>query len=304
MIDARTKSAEDRGDFKTVQALKKARESVQKDATLPEEVKDANVLGAGKSYESALKVADQKLSAAYQRAIADYTKARQLDQAEAVQQEAGAAAANSGAGGSSADSTGSMTVDHQRLGGTRGVPGFLKMPDGAESTRDGLIFTNHDALVRTKDGDFLNRDFTFDVLLVTKEGDHQIAYFGVGEGSFEGGYAEPQKSVYLRVYPPDRDDGAVVLGKNVMDKAFDHVRNPGAHMLRIQKIGNALTFAIDIDYKAGAFKADISRNIPDIRSYAPFLHDRNMFIFFGRGGTFREVGLAKRPPQPPAAGVK
>src|SRR5439155_839811 len=119
----------------------------------------------------------------------DYTKARQLDQAEAVQQEA----ASAGGSFSSADSSTapSLNVDHQHLGGIRGVPGCLKMPDCAQSTREGLIFTNPAALVRTKDR--------------------------------------------------------------------------------------------------------------DIHSYAPFLNERNMFVFFGRGGTFREVGLAKRPPQAPAA---
>jgi len=292
VIDARTKAAENRGDLKTVETLNKAKESVQKDATMGEDVKDASVIGASKSYQGAVKQADQKLNAAYQKAIKEYTKAHQVADAEAVQKELDEKL--NGTGGVST-SGGGLNVNYQHMGGSRGVPGYLKMPDGVQSTKDGLIFTNRDSLVRTKDGDFLNRDFTFDVLVTLKDDDHERAYLGIGTGSFEGGYAEPQKSVYMRVGAPDVDEGGVAVGKNVMDKSFDHIRNPGTHMLRVQKTGNSVTFAVDVDYKSGPFKADISRTIPDIRQFAPFLNDHNTFIFFGRGGTFKEVGIVKMP---------
>ena len=139
MIDARTKAAENRGDLKTVESLTKAKESVQKDGTMPEDVKDVSVIGAGKAYQGAVKQADQKLVAAYQKAIKDYTKAHHVAEAEAAQKELDdmhdGAGATASAGGSS--------MDYQHLGGSRGVPAYLKMPDGVQSTNDGLHQSRH-----------------------------------------------------------------------------------------------------------------------------------------------------------------
>jgi len=61
-------------------------------------------------------------------------------------------------------------------------------------------------------------------------------------------------------------------------------------MFRIEKRGGTVTFSVCQDFK-GEFKPDVSKSIPDIREYAPFLDEHNMFIFFGGGGTYSQVRL-------------
>ena len=289
VINQRIAVATDRGDLKTVKTLAAAKESAQSNKTLGDDVKDAAVLGAAKAYASAVKSADQKLTLAYQTAVREYTKAKKLELAEAVQQELDARNHST-----TAPSGVASVLDHQRLGGPRGAPAYIQLPTGALGTRDGLTFTDHSVFARTKDGDFLKRDFTFEVLVSLTDAKEEIAIVGLGEATTAGGYAEPQNSVFMRIHSPKVAEGAVTLGVSGNDPVFDHIRNAGTHMLRVEKTGNSITFSIDVDYKAGSFQADLSRAIPDIRQLAPGLGDRNTFLFFGRGGTFRSVGLTKR----------
>jgi hypothetical protein len=55
---------------------------------------------------------------------------------------------------------------------------------------------------------------------------------------------------------------------------------PGTRRLRIDKLGNTLTFSIDQDH-SGTFVPDLSYVVADIAATAPFLTGQNTHLFFG-----------------------
>jgi hypothetical protein len=64
----------------------------------------------------------------------------------------------------------------------------------------------------------------------------------------------------------------------------------GAFIARIQKQGNAVTFAVGTDHN-GTFRADMSTRIDDMRAIAPSLNDHNMHLYFGNNALFTKVRL-------------
>ena len=71
--------------------------------------------------------------------------------------------------------------------------------------------------------------------------------------------------------------------------------SPGPHLLRIEKTGDAITVSLCVDYK-GEFTADYTRTIGDVRAAAPFLNNKNTYLFFGRPGViYHEMRLVKSP---------
>jgi hypothetical protein len=68
--------------------------------------------------------------------------------------------------------------------------------------------------------------------------------------------------------------------------------NPGAgtHLVRIVKVGSSVTFSVDVDTD-GPSPDDIVHELPDIREYAPFLHEKNTSLFFGGAAVFRRVSV-------------
>ena len=87
VIEARTQAAADRGDLDAVKSLDATKTSVEADGKLPEDMKDAVIVGAMNTYLSEVKQSNARLAIAYQQAIRDYTRARKTDEAQAIKNE-------------------------------------------------------------------------------------------------------------------------------------------------------------------------------------------------------------------------
>jgi hypothetical protein len=86
-VDDRLNAATDAGDLATVQSLQAVKSAAQTDGSVSDDVKDAAIVAAKKRYDQAVVAANGVLAQAYQKAVRDYTKARQIDQAMATQKE-------------------------------------------------------------------------------------------------------------------------------------------------------------------------------------------------------------------------
>lgn len=149
--------------------------------------------------------------------------------------------------------------------------------------------------VRTPRGDFLRKDFTFDLVFSITKAD-PIIFVGLGFGRNETHEGEPTKSVMFRIHSQDVSNGEVVITKTG-PIGGTHLGKipPGTHRARIRKSGDQVVFAIDVDNN-GPSPEDIEHTIPNIREFAPFLDATNAYLFFGGGGTFPSVRLSQRTP--------
>ncbi len=86
-IDVRLNAAADAGNLAAVQMLQSAKFKAGRDGSVGENVIDASILAAKKSFDQAVAAANAKLVAAHKLAIAEYTKARKIPEAVAVQEE-------------------------------------------------------------------------------------------------------------------------------------------------------------------------------------------------------------------------
>jgi hypothetical protein len=174
---------------------------------------------------------------------------------------------------------------------SRGLPRFLVTR--ANYRRDpsgGIKFAKREYIL-TRDGTFLNKDFTFEILVAMDNGDG-IGFIGVGEAQTGQAYNEPMNSVNLRFHAPD-NSGEVNLGKNGQNvTAMGTIRRAGTHLVRIQKEGTSVTFMVDVD-NDGPSDDDFETTVPDIKAEASFLNSKNMYLFFGGGGRYIEVGLTE-----------
>src|SRR5208282_2931516 len=86
-IDQRINAAADSGDLSLVQSLQAIRTKAQTEGAVPGYVDDAAVRGANNEYEKRLAAARVQLKSSYQDAIRDYTRARNFDRAQSIQDE-------------------------------------------------------------------------------------------------------------------------------------------------------------------------------------------------------------------------
>jgi len=179
-------------------------------------------------------------------------------------------------------------ADFIALNGDQPWPEFLETPPISVS-KDGLVGLGR-RYVRTKSGRFLERNFTFQVLL-KMEKDDGIAFVGLGEGRGGGAYDEPEKSVHLKIHSRKLSNGWVQLD-NANKSARQSLGNvdAGTHRVIIRKRGEKVTFAIDVD-NDGPTSDDLMYTYPKFREIAPFLHEKNAYLFFGDGGAYQSVKL-------------
>lgn len=187
-----------------------------------------------------------------------------------------------------------------RLGASRVLPSFLTTESRYERTEEqGIRLQGHDQFsireagsVRTKETNYLTRDFTFEVLLTFGPGD-RIAYIGLGPGKPDRSYNGLTDSIYLRFHAPNLADGLVdVTGFRKPYDTMEHVKHGGTHLVRIIKEGDSVTFFVDPE-NDGPTDDDLELTIPNIRTHAPFFNSKNMPLFFGGSGTFVEVSVRK-----------
>lgn len=175
------------------------------------------------------------------------------------------------------------------LDGSMPWPEFLETPPVSVS-KDGLKGLGR-RYVRTKSGRFLEEDFTFEVILKVEEKDG-ISFVGLGEGRGGGAYREPANSVHFKIHSMSLGKGWLQLA-NPNGKASQSLGTiqPGTHRVIIHKQGQQVTFAIDCD-NDGPSPDDFSYTYPKFREIAPYLHEKNTYLFFGDGGTFEKVRLS------------
>jgi len=68
--------------------------------------------------------------------------------------------------------------------------------------------------------------------------------------------------------------------------------DPGTHMVRIEKHGDAVTVSYCLDFH-GTFTPDATQTIPNIRQYAPFLNKTNTYLFINGGGIYKGVRIVR-----------
>ncbi|MBW3598859.1 MAG: hypothetical protein KY475_16490 [Planctomycetes bacterium] len=179
------------------------------------------------------------------------------------------------------------------LGGRNRLPSFLEPPRAAViSDKNGLRLPGS-TYVRTRLGNYMTKDFVFEVVYKSSEHDG-VLFFGFGEGLPEPGFGEPTASIKLKIHPPNAQHKGVVRisrGGDGGGNAVGEVRKTGVHRVTIAKQGDSLTFSIDVD-NDGPTSDDVERTLPDFKSYAPYLHEKNTHLYFGGAGAFTQVGLA------------
>lgn len=144
--------------------------------------------------------------------------------------------------------------------------------------------------VRTLRGDWLAKDGVWE-LVFTIAKDDPIIFIGLGAGRSEQHEGEPQNSVNFRIHSEQVSKGEVVLTKSGPIGGQLVGKIPaGTHRAILRKRGDRVTFAIDVGNN-GASPDDIEQTVPDLRGFAPFLTEKNTYLFFGGGGTFQKLRL-------------
>jgi hypothetical protein len=280
-VDSRLNAAIDAGDLKTVQALQAAKSTLDSGGAIPADVKDSAIIAAKAHYAQSIESANTRLADAYRDAVRDYTRARQLTEAQATQAEFGATGL-AGAAASSSDQ-GARIYDL-----TVGLPPFLEAGPPYSIEKDGI--RPSDKYLRTHQADLINHDFTFDVWFIEERPERTTAWFGFGEGLRNAG-GKPASSLAMHINGIEQSNWPLALHCDQHgDEELGKMPDTGVYMVRIQKAGNAVTLAIGTDQN-GTFKPDMSRRIDDIHQFAPFLHDHNSHLFFGGNALFKQVRL-------------
>jgi hypothetical protein len=159
-------------------------------------------------------------------------------------------------------------------------------------------------VVRSRSGNYLAGDFDFEVLVTIPESSareplERPVFIGIGEGTYDRLH-EVEHCVRLRMNPPDLGEGTMILAKTGADgrlardsqQNIGQIRKSGTHKVSILKRDQSLTFAVDVD-NDGSSPDDFESTIPDILEFAPFLHSKNGFLFFGGDARFDGVHLRK-----------
>jgi hypothetical protein len=178
------------------------------------------------------------------------------------------------------------------LGGRNPLPGFLQPTAAAFNTKDGLQ-CRETSLVVTRDANFLSKDFTLDLVYTldhTTDSKVKIMLFGIGEPVGSGPRKDPN-GLYLRLHPLDLGDGDLALtGPKGGLPGLGQVKNKGTHLVRMEKKGDVVTFEVCMNYD-GKFNADFSKSVTSLKEVVPGLTDKTTRLFFGHGGTFKQIRL-------------
>lgn len=189
--------------------------------------------------------------------------------------------------------------DFEELGKTRSLPKFLSTTSALKRTSDeGVRFQGDDTrgesgggVILTRQRDFVDHDFTFEVL-VSFEQEDTIAYIGIGPGQSATSRSRIDDSVYVRFHSPAFGKGEVnVLHPQTGERTiFGHVPQKGQHLVRIIKEGDALSLVVDPE-NDGPTDDDLELVIPDINEYCPKLNSKNSYLFISGSATFHGTRL-------------
>jgi hypothetical protein len=302
VIDQRISTATEAGDLDLVKSLQSAKSQVQSDGLVPDNVTDAAVVAAKGHFAQALGVANQRLANAFHDAVRDYTRARQIEFAEAIQAEydaTGLALITTGpAGAAKSASSGAAANSSDAFVLTKELPPYFESTEPYAVEADGIRPDRH-VYLRTADADFLSRDFTFEVSFVAEQKENVNASVGIGEGIHNGPYWRPGNSLGVEIQSLGHLAGEVDLYRDGhAGQPIGKLPKAGPYIAQIQKRGNALMFAIGTE-QGGKFVADITKRIDDLQKFAPYLNDDNVHLFFGHNALFTRVRLVATPGRAP-----
>ena len=163
---------------------------------------------------------------------------------------------------------------------------MLAAKDGARANASYIL---------SKSGEYLNKDFTMELMFHFEKQRDGIAFVGLGAVDPGGAYNEPVNTVHLRMHPPYVSNGEIGLTKLPVNSGvgLGKFRSLGPHRIVIEKKGRSVTFGVDIN-NTGKIEDEYQKTIPDIRAFAPFLNGKNTFLFFGGGGTYERIRLIEK----------
>lgn len=179
------------------------------------------------------------------------------------------------------------------LAGKSKFPALFQPNKAVSTNKNGMTVSGRN-YVLSKKGDYLSKDFKFEIIYTLNGGStKEIMFVGIGEADRNTAYNEPKNSVFLKIHPPNVDGGSVVLANAAASGlgGVGAISKDGTHRLTIEKSGEVVTFAIDVD-NDGESDDDIEKIIPDIKAVGPFLHNKNTYLFFGGGGTFNRLRIS------------
>lgn len=295
-VDSRISQSRDRGDLASLKALETLRGRIQASGPVQGDIADPVVKAANDHALKSTEIADGALTRAYQQAIRDYTRQGKVGLAESAEAELKSLRLSSPQPDASAGGA-TPLGEFLPLGGRSSLPPLFLANDQVGGTRDGLRFTevsyNSPGAMRTRDGQFLKHDFVLDLVVTISAGEREAVIVGIGEGPDRTPGGPYYKFVRMSVFAPDRDDGRIELQKTGVghQTQLGKLRNAGTHLIRVEKRGSAVTFAVVPDFN-GKYAPTIEKIIPDIRAYNPALKDGETFLFFGGGGTFKKIRIA------------
>lgn len=300
VIDARLNAAEDAGNLAETELLLAAKRRELADGSLPEDQKDPAIVGAYAKMRKRIDAADAQLAAAYREAVVRFTKARQIERAEAAQKEfieSGLAMKIPEASG-----TTGQTVDL-----SVSFPPYL-VDKEPYSKVPGGIRTN--PFIWTRAADFLDKDFTLEVWFTPERADNaEPVLIGIGSGNPEG--PDPICISLEMKSPSDRGSNVTINTGQWEGSQIGVVHEEGTCVARMVKHGNEIGFSLGVE-SGGRFTPDVSGAIADIRTVQKQLNNRNTHLYFGhrhtRGNedgnvTFNKVRLVMGAPSAPAAPI-
>jgi hypothetical protein len=171
---------------------------------------------------------------------------------------------------------------------------YLDCDKSFSLARTGGLLLPNGAYIRTRKGDFLNRDFVMDVWL-TLDPKKPTADLGLRSGVADlGGLCN---SVYLSI-DPRGNVNIFKAGQNPQIEGSNREGvgqeiDAGIYVVRVEKKEPAVTFSLGKEEK-DAFVADFTRAFSDISKTPADFNNNNVHLFFG-GGQFKQVRISATP---------
>ncbi len=161
-------------------------------------------------------------------------------------------------------------------------PGLQDAAGSYRYTTDEALNIGSRSFVRTRATNFNEVDFTAEVTVTINDtAGPNIAFFGIGGGEPDATeFRNPIPALYFETHNLRIE---VDSGANSNDAAvqfFTNVGGLGTHRLQITKLGDDVTFSVDLNFAGGVFTADESHTV-SLAALAPFLDATNSRIFFG-----------------------
>ena len=149
------------------------------------------------------------------------------------------------------------------------LPSFLTTTTRVSKSPKGIVIAEG-GVIRTSAVNFLDRDFTFEVLMDNSRGG---AHVGMGITN----------SVQLQMHTTAIGDnrGEVKLNESIIG----YISDSGAHLVRIQKERDTVIFHIDVG-NDGPTDDDIETIISNIREHVPSFHSKNVPLFMSGSAEF------------------